>query len=83
MENIKSVKKAVVNKGSRKRFIAVNVWQTEFGPVSERAIYDIYAQKFGVELHNMKKYSFTHCVTALRKLEEDLLDSQEEFTKNN
>ena len=78
MENNKSVNKTVVKRKPRKRFIAVNVWQKRFGPVSERAVYDIYAQKFGVELHNMKKYSFTHCVTALRKIETDLLDSQEE-----
>lgn len=78
MEKRKSPNKAAINKSPRKRFVAVNVWQKEFGPVSERAVYDIYAQKFGVQLHNMKKYSFTHCVTALRKLETDLLDSQEE-----
>lgn len=54
----------------RKRFIAVDVWQTQFGPVSERAVYDIYSQKFNVELHNMKKYSFPHCVNALRQLED-------------
>ena len=54
----------------RKRFIAVDVWQKQFGPVSERAVYDIYSQKFNVELHNMKKYSFPHCVNALRKLED-------------
>jgi hypothetical protein len=38
--------------------------------VSERAIYDIYSQKFNVELHNMKKYSFSQCVNALRLLED-------------
>lgn len=57
-------------KRPRKRFVAVNVWQTQFGPVSERAVYDIYSQKFNVELYNMKKYSFPHCVNALRKLED-------------
>lgn len=53
----------------RKRFLQVDVWQTQFGPVSERAVYDIFAQRFNVELHNMKKYSFPDCVNALRKLE--------------
>jgi hypothetical protein len=59
------------NKQPRKRFVAVDVWQTKFGPVSERAVYDVYAQAFGVALYNMKKYSFQHCVTALRKLDID------------
>ena len=66
MENKVNKKKGKV----RKRFVAVNVWQAQFGPVSERAIYDIYSQKFNVELYNMKKYSFPHCVNALRKLED-------------
>ena len=68
MEN--KSKSAPKKKRARKRFVAVNVWQTQFGPVSERAVYDIYSQKFNVELYNMKKYSFPHCVNALRKLED-------------
>ena len=69
MDN-KVTSKRKSNKKTRKRFIAVNVWQKQFGPVSERAIYDIYSQKFNVELHNMKKYSFSQCVNALRLLED-------------
>lgn len=65
------------NRKPRKRFIAVDVWQKQFGPVSERAVYDIYSQKFNVELHNMKKYSFQHCVNALRELESQENDNQE------
>ena len=70
MENKKVPSKKRSNKKPRKRFVAVNVWQTKFGPVSERAVYDIYSQKFNVELHNMKKYSFSQCVNALRLLED-------------
>jgi len=58
------------NKKAKKRFIAVDVWQTEFGPVSVRAVYDVYAQKFNVELHNVQKNSFQHCINALRSLED-------------
>lgn len=54
----------------RKRFVAVDVWQTHFGPVSERAVYDIYSQKFNIELRNMRKYSFSQCINALRTLED-------------
>jgi hypothetical protein len=61
-----AVKKA---KKARKKFLEVDVWRSQFGPVSERAVYDIYSQKFNVESHNMKKYSFPHCVNALRLLE--------------
>ena len=54
----------------RKRFVGVDVWQSRFGEVSIRAVYDVYSQKFNVELHNMKNYSFSHCVNALRLLED-------------
>mgnify|MGYP003648336559 CR=1 FL=1 len=65
-----TTKSSAKKKRPRKRFIAVDVWQTRFGPVSERAVYDVYAQKFNIEIHNMKKYSFPDCVNALRKLED-------------
>ena len=55
----------------RQKFAAVDVWQTYFGPISERAVYDIYSQKFNIELRNMRKYSFSHCLNALRKLENE------------
>lgn len=67
MESTKTIKK---NKKPRKRFTAVDIWQKSFGPVSERAVYDLYSQKFNVESHNMKSYSFSHCVNALRLLED-------------
>jgi len=60
-----------VQKKRRKKFLEVNVWQTQFGQVSVKAIYDIYSQKFNVEKHNMKKHSFSHCVNALRLLEDE------------
>lgn len=53
----------------KKRFLQVDIWQKQFGEVSVKAIYDIYSQKFNVEPRNMRKYSFPHCVNALRKLE--------------
>lgn len=73
MEESKVVikKKPLQKKGKRprKKFLEVDVWRAEFGPVSERAIYDIFSQKFNIEPHNMQKYSFQHCVNSLRKLE--------------
>jgi len=59
----------VKKKISKKRFLQVDIWQKTFGEVSVKAIYDVYSQKFNVEPRNMKKYSFPHCVNALRKLE--------------
>ena len=53
----------------RKKFLAVDVWRSHFGPTSVRAVYDVYSTKFRVEIHNIKDYSFSHCVNALRKLE--------------
>lgn len=66
MANTKTNKRSKV----RKRFIGVDVWRKQFGPVSVRAIFDVYSQKFNVETYNMKDYSFQHCVNALRKLED-------------
>lgn len=56
-------------KRKKRRFLEVDVWQKEFGEMSVKAIYCIYSQKFNIEPRDMKKYSFSHCVNALRKLE--------------
>tara|TARA_R110000796_G_scaffold173075_3_gene290034 strand:- start:541 stop:816 length:276 start_codon:yes stop_codon:yes gene_type:complete len=60
-------------KQPRKNFVAVDVYQARFGIVSERAVYDVYADRFKVQKHNMKKYSFQHCVKALRNLNDPKL----------
>lgn len=57
-------------KKNRKRFLEVDVWRKEFGPVSVRAIYDVFAQKFDIKTEDMKNYQFPDCVNALRKLED-------------
>ena len=67
-KNNKSNKSNKSKRAARKRFVSVDVWQSKFGPVSERAIYDVYSQRFKVQLYNMKNYSFFHCVKALREL---------------
>tara|TARA_R110002020_G_scaffold373068_3_gene584509 strand:- start:488 stop:730 length:243 start_codon:yes stop_codon:yes gene_type:complete len=54
-------------KSQRKRFIDVDPFQKKFGPVSEKAIYDVFQTVFNVESHNMRKYTFPHCVQQLRK----------------
>ena len=74
MEKQRGVKiverKSKSKKKIRKRFAGVDVWRSQFGPVSVRAIFDVYSQRFNVEIHNMKKYSLQHCIDALRKLED-------------
>lgn len=69
-------KKSTNKKQPRKRFVAVDVYQSKFGPVSERAVYDVYSQRFGVELYKMKKFSFQHCVKALRDLNDPTLGAE-------
>jgi len=54
-------------KRPRKRFLDVDPFRAKFGPISEKAIYDVFQTIFKVEDHNMKKHSFPHCVKALRK----------------
>jgi len=62
--------KEAPKKKARKGFREVDVWQSEFGIVSERAVYDVFALKFDIERAKMSKYSFSHCVETLRKLED-------------
>lgn len=52
------------------RFKQVNVWQTTFGEFSTIAIFDIYSQKFNIPLREARRLKFTHCVDALRQLED-------------
>ena len=59
----------VKKRRTRKSFLEVDVWRSQFGPVSVKAIYDIYCQKFRVDTRNKNRYSFQHCVNSLRKLE--------------
>jgi len=58
------------NKGKKKGFLDVDVWQNQFGPVSVKAIYSIFAEKFGVKPENKEKHTFSHCVNSLRRLED-------------
>lgn len=53
-------------KRPRKHFLQVDVWQSSFGPVSVRAVYDIFQQKKGIDTKNLNKYSFSECVNYLR-----------------
>lgn len=69
MANLNKTKGNKKKKRQRKKFLAVDIWQKKFGPISEKAVYDVFQQKFNIEPHNMRKYSFPHCVNALRKLE--------------
>lgn len=57
----------ITTKKERKMYLDVDVFRSTFGPVSEKAVYDCFQTLFKVEKHNMRKYSFSHCVTALRK----------------
>ncbi len=66
-------------KRTRRPFLAVDIWMKEFSPMAERAVYDVYAAEFKMELHNVRqKKSFSDCVNALRKLE----DPTYEYPKN-
>ena len=41
-----------------------------------KELYDVYSQRFGVELYKMKKFSFQHCVKALRDLNDPTLGAE-------
>lgn len=53
------------------RYLEVNLWQKEFSENSEKAIFSIYAEKFNVSKKNISRYSFSHCLNSLRKLEDN------------
>jgi len=52
------------------RFKDVNLYQKSFSATSVKAVKEIYAEKMGVEKHNIKTLDFHKCVTALRGLKE-------------
>ena len=52
------------------RFKGVNVWRTSFGPIASLAVFDLYSQRFNVSLKEARREKFTHCVDALRQLED-------------
>lgn len=58
------------NKKIRRKFLAVDVWRSQFGPVSVKAVYDVFQTKRKIETHNLKKFSFSECVNYLRGLED-------------
>ena len=76
-----SGKKKFKNKRPRKKFLAVDVWRAEFGPVSVRDVYDVFQTKRGIETHNLKNYSFSDCVNYLRSLEDpDYIPPQDKMS---
>ena len=54
----------------RQPFLAVDVWRSEFGPVSVRAVYDVFQAKRKIKTQDLWNYSFSDCVNYLRKLED-------------
>ena len=59
------------NKGSQKKqFVAVDVWRSQFGVISVKAIYEIFSAKFNVDPSKLRDFTFSHCVNSLRRLED-------------
>lgn len=52
------------------RFKDVNLYQKSFSATSVKAVKEIYAEKMGIEKHNIKTLDFQKCVKALRELKE-------------
>jgi hypothetical protein len=52
------------------RFKDVNLYQKSFSATSVKAVKEIYAEKMGVEKHNIKNLDFQKCVKVLRELKE-------------
>lgn len=76
MNNLKKLETEKGNQKSKKRkrkkgrFLDVDVWQKVFSEISEKAVYAIFMERFQIDKNEMNKYSFSHCVYALRKLED-------------
>jgi hypothetical protein len=52
------------------RFKGVNIWKSQFSEYSTIAIFDLYSQKFNISFIEARRLKFSHCVDALRKLED-------------
>jgi hypothetical protein len=70
------------NKGKKKGFLDVDVWQSNFGPVSVKAIYSIFADKFGIKSDAKEKHTFSHCVNSLRRLEDPYYKDPVDLSKD-
>lgn len=57
--------------GRRSHFIAVDLYQTSYSPISVKAIFEIYSRKFNVPIKETHKISFRDCVEKLRELEKE------------
>lgn len=53
------------------RFKDVNLYQKSFSATSVKAVKEIYAEKMGLQKHNIKGLDFQNCVKALRELKEE------------
>ncbi len=84
MATIWSEQYAPYSKESRRRFkmLSVDVWRSKFGTHSVSAIFEVYSQYFGIPSHTMKKnqkrYTFSFCLNALRKVENPEYESPED-----
>ncbi|UXQ88796.1 hypothetical protein [Tenacibaculum phage Larrie] len=54
-------------------YLDVDVWRSKFGVHSTRAVFNVYSNKFKVSKNTMRnnprRYSFSHCLNSLRRLE--------------
>lgn len=75
----------MAKKKNKKRFRAVDVWRTSFGPISVKAVFDVYSQKFNVEPREMsnRKYTFSYCINKLRLLDDpDYKEPENQISHN-
>ncbi|AGH56724.1 hypothetical protein Phi19:2_gp085 [Cellulophaga phage phi19:2] len=80
MASVQKANKANAKPKTRKRFLDVDPFQSKFGPISEKAIFDVFLTKFNKKPESLVNYSFSDCVNALRELE---LKEQEAFDEIN
>jgi hypothetical protein len=80
-EKVNTTHKVVKRKTKkpRRKFIAVDVWKSEFGPTSVRAVFDVYSTLFKIEQYNMKNHSFSKCVNALRRSEDPTYENPKDI----
>lgn len=57
-----------MTKKKKAGFIDVDVTRARYGETSVKAVFSIYAKKFGKSPAEMRKTSFNECVAGLREL---------------
>ncbi len=59
-----------LKKKRKPRYIAVDIWRKEFGPISVAAIFEVFSNKTQIPIGKVKKMNFNTIVDTMRQWED-------------